>query len=87
VDKEIMDCKEHMWHNPNISTEELAMVMNVKVSAIHQMIKDGLIAKSYPNLMYPCESCSVPIRKNRLCAQCLENMNAIGDHLRQSLHK
>jgi predicted transcriptional regulator len=86
VDKEIMDCKEYMWHNPNITTEELSRAINVKISTIYQMIKDGLITKSYPNLMYPCESCAVPIHKNRLCFQCIENLNALGNQLRQSLH-
>jgi hypothetical protein len=82
MDKEIRDCKEYMWHNPNITTEELSRAINVNVSAIYQMIKDGLIVKSYPNLTYPCESCAVPIHRNRLCVQCLENMNALGNQLR-----
>ncbi|SEC65066.1 hypothetical protein SAMN05443246_4852 [Paenibacillus sp. GP183] len=86
VDKEILDCKEYMWHHPNITTEELSRAINVDVLAIYQMIKDGILAKSYPNLTYLCESCGVPIHKNRLCIQCLEKMNALGNKLRQSLH-
>jgi predicted transcriptional regulator len=86
VDEEIMDCKEYMWHNPKITTEELSRAINVNISTIYQIIKDGLIAKNYPNLTYPCESCAVQIHKNRLCTQCLENMNALSNQLRQSLH-
>jgi predicted transcriptional regulator len=79
--KELMDCKEFMWQNPNITTEELSEATNVNISTIYQMIKEGLIAKVYPNLTYPCESCAEPIHKNRLCEPCIENMKALSKQL------
>jgi hypothetical protein len=83
VVKEVMDCKEYMWHNPATATEELAAAIGINISTIHQMIKDGLFAKSYTNLTYPCESCAEPIHKNRLCVPCLEKMKTLSKQLRQ----
>jgi predicted transcriptional regulator len=87
VDKEVMDCKEYMWHNPKITTEELSRAINLNISRVYQIIKDGLIAKNYSNLTYPCESCGTQILKNRLCVPCLDNMNTLTNQLRQSLQQ
>jgi predicted amidophosphoribosyltransferase len=81
--KELMDCKEFMWQNPTTTTEELSEATNVNISTIYQMIKDGLFAKNYASLTYPCESCAEPIRKNRLCAPCLEKMKTLSKQLTQ----
>lgn len=53
------------------TTTELSKHTGVSEQQIVTFIKENRIPiGGYPNLTYPCNSCSVPIRQHHLCTNC-----------------
>ncbi len=63
-------CTKFLWKNPKSTTEQVSLALNIETATIIKFIKKGAISKVFPNLTYPCDSCSSPITDNRLCGAC-----------------
>ena len=54
---------------------EVSEATGVSVSEIYQFIREGrLNTAHFPNLTYPCESCSSPIKEGRICQACQQRI-------------
>ncbi|WP_100405462.1 TIGR03826 family flagellar region protein [Bacillus solitudinis] len=61
--------------NRMASIRELHEKTEVPLEQIHQFVREGrLLAKSFPGLGYPCESCGELIQEGRICATCKGNI-------------
>ncbi|WP_259620223.1 flagellar protein [Paenibacillus doosanensis] len=75
IDNEFDSCYRYMLHNRKASTGELSRATGVSVQRLTGWIRDKRLSTSdFPNLTYPCNSCSSPIREHRLCVSCSTNL-------------
>lgn len=71
IDKEYERCADHLRKNRGATTIELSEATDVTVRQISKFIREGRISMiGAPNLTYPCESCTIPIREGNLCLDC-----------------
>ncbi|WP_245247221.1 MULTISPECIES: flagellar protein [unclassified Paenibacillus] len=64
-------CDGFLRSHPKATTDELHQVTGVTQTEIISFIKNNRLPVSiYPNLTYPCNSCSAPIRQQHLCSSC-----------------
>ncbi|MDF2859383.1 MAG: flagellar protein [Neobacillus sp.] len=64
-------CDRYLRANRKSTTEQLSMATGVSAKQIIIWIKDRrLPVTDYPNLTYPCNSCSEPIRQQEMCYSC-----------------
>lgn len=59
----------YMRDNPEASTEEVVEAMEVDMSFIRKMSREGYFENK--NVSYPCKKCGAPIYKGSICSKCL----------------
>ncbi|WP_096437079.1 TIGR03826 family flagellar region protein [Alteribacter populi] len=63
--------------NRKASLQEVHVATGVDEEQIVRFIKEGrLHLAQFPNLTYPCEKCSNPIREGRICNPCLTGIQS-----------
>lgn len=71
LENEYDACCLYLRSHRKATTEELVQATGVSRLKITGWIKSKrLSVNDYPNLTYPCDSCGVPIRLNKLCYSC-----------------
>ncbi|MCL7746743.1 TIGR03826 family flagellar region protein [Halalkalibacter alkaliphilus] len=61
--------------NRMASIREVHEKTEVPLEQIHQFVREGrLLTGHFPNLGYPCESCSSIIQEGRLCTSCSDQI-------------
>ena len=64
-------CDRYLRSNRKSTTQQLSRATGVIEKQIIIWIKDRRLPISdYPNLTYPCNSCSEPIRQHEMCYSC-----------------
>jgi predicted amidophosphoribosyltransferase len=89
LDSALARCMVYLRRNHKADEEQIVHETGVPASYIQAWIKDGrLLISDYPSLNYPCSSCGKPIRKNKMCFQCLtkftDDVNKMNE--RQAAH-
>ncbi|MBP3950043.1 TIGR03826 family flagellar region protein [Bacillus suaedae] len=63
--------------NRMATIQEVHAKTEVPIDVLHQFIREGrILATSFPNLGYPCESCGNTIKEGRLCGGCKGNITS-----------
>jgi predicted amidophosphoribosyltransferase len=71
LQNEFDTCDRYLRGNRRATTEQLSMATGVSVKQIIIWVKEKRLPEiDYPNLKYPCNSCSEPIRQQELCSSC-----------------
>ncbi|MCR8636883.1 flagellar protein [Paenibacillus radicis (ex Xue et al. 2023)] len=71
LESEFDVCFNYLRSNRKATTSQLSIDTGVSEQQIYTWIKDRrLPASDYPNLTYPCNSCSGPIRQEQMCYPC-----------------
>lgn len=71
LDQKLNHCLDHLWRNPKSTTEQLSAATGMDMQELYRYIQEGRFTYNHPNLTFPCECCSQPINRGRLCNQCL----------------
>ncbi|MEW4370143.1 hypothetical protein [Paenibacillus kandeliae] len=71
MDQKLNHCLDHLWRNPKSTTEQLSAATGMDMQELYRYIQEGRFTYNHPNLTFPCECCSQPINRGRLCNQCL----------------
>ncbi|WNR42514.1 flagellar protein [Paenibacillus roseipurpureus] len=62
---------DFLRRNYRASLEQVSASTGVSELQLQVWIKEGkIMLRDYPNLSYPCASCSAPIRENKCCTSC-----------------
>jgi flagellar operon protein (TIGR03826 family) len=71
MENELSKCTEYIRRNRQTNMAQLVQATGVNEENIVKYIRDSKIFISdVPNLSYPCDLCSNPIRKGNLCLNC-----------------
>ncbi|MBD0380664.1 flagellar protein [Paenibacillus sedimenti] len=69
-------CLDYLRKNHRSSCEEVSAATGVTKEQLTTWMKEGkLLLSDYPNLHYACASCARPIRKHKLCTDCIARLN------------
>ncbi|OCT12467.1 hypothetical protein A8709_32085 [Paenibacillus pectinilyticus] len=71
LDDQFKHSLDFLRRNYRSTNEQLCEATGISPIQLHGWVKAGkLLLSDYPNLNYPCASCSEPIREHKLCAAC-----------------
>ena len=70
-DGKLNACLDFLRYNRKVTTQQLSGATGVPPQEVHAFIRENRLPLiGYPNLTYPCNSCSAPIRQHQLCVDC-----------------
>ncbi|MDQ0915738.1 flagellar protein [Paenibacillus sp. V4I5] len=76
MDSMLTSSLEFLRKNHRSTNIQFSEATGVSQEQVHTWIKEGkLLLSDYPNLNYPCASCSKPIRGQKLCPDCAYRIN------------
>ncbi|GFZ99358.1 hypothetical protein GCM10008018_52020 [Paenibacillus marchantiophytorum] len=71
MDTILTSCLEFLRRNYRATNAQVYAATGVNPEQVYVWIKEGKLHLSdYPNLNYPCASCSKPIRQQKMCSDC-----------------
>ncbi|WP_157276700.1 flagellar protein [Paenibacillus sp. Soil766] len=71
IHDQLKNCVDFLRRNYRSSNEQVCAATGVSDIQLQVWMKEGKLQLSdYPNLRYPCASCSEPIREHKLCVNC-----------------
>ncbi|WP_152396364.1 TIGR03826 family flagellar region protein [Paenibacillus guangzhouensis] len=82
IEDEYEICVKYLRENKEATMQVLSEETGVSVTQITKFLREGRISmKNAPNMSYPCESCSTPIREGHLCDTCRSRLTRDIKHL------
>ncbi|UJF31200.1 flagellar protein [Paenibacillus hexagrammi] len=76
MDMALSSSLQFLQKNYKATSEQVSIETGVQLQQVHTWMKEGkLLLSDYPNLSYPCELCTQPIRKHKMCVDCLTLLN------------
>jgi NMD protein affecting ribosome stability and mRNA decay len=76
IDTALNKCIDYLLRNRRASQEQVSQQTGVPFGYITTWIKEGkVLISDYPNLNYPCNCCGEPIRKHKMCLDCMVKLN------------
>ncbi|MCR8645046.1 flagellar protein [Paenibacillus sp. N1-5-1-14] len=71
VEEQYDACVKYLREQKTATLYEVSDVTGVSVKQITKFVREGRISLAgHPNMTYPCEICSTPIRDNMMCDSC-----------------
>jgi len=82
IEEEYEICVKYLRENRESTMQVLSEETGVSIKQITKFLREGRISmKNAPNMSYPCESCSTPIRDGHLCDACRSRLTRDINHL------
>ncbi|MBP1962039.1 flagellar protein [Paenibacillus aceris] len=76
IDSLLQGCLDYLRRNHRSTNEQLNAAIGITSEQMYAWIKEGkLLLTDYPNLNYPCASCTKLIRQHKLCQDCTFRIN------------
>uniref|UniRef100_A0A4Y8Q3V8 Flagellar protein n=1 Tax=Paenibacillus athensensis TaxID=1967502 RepID=A0A4Y8Q3V8_9BACL len=76
LDGALIRCLDFLRKNHKATAEQVSEATGVPGDQLLAWIKENKVMISdYPNLNYPCATCAKPIRKHKMCTDCLNRIN------------
>lgn len=76
LDTALNGCLDYLRKHYKSTCRQVSLETGVSTHQLYAWMKEGkLLLADYPNLSYPCETCAAPIRKHKMCPDCLVRLN------------